>query len=62
MTEPTAKTPIEWAALACDTLMAKFRAEGLPPAGRFHRHPDVFPPGMERCREQTRDPRYFSYV
>lgn len=60
--ETTARLPIDWAKLACDTLMKKFRAEELPPVGRFHYHQGVFLLGMERCWEQTRDPRYLAYV
>ena len=56
------QTPIEWAELACDTLMAKFPAKDLPPAGHFHYHQGVFLLGLQRCWEQDRRKDYFTYL
>jgi unsaturated rhamnogalacturonyl hydrolase len=62
MSEQTKKSPIEWAECACDTLMAKFKAEELPPVGRFHYHQGVFLLGMQRCWEQDHNKKYFDYM
>ncbi len=54
-------TPLNWSELACDTLMKKYRAEELPPAGHFHYHQGVFLLGMQRCWEQNHKEKYFHY-
>lgn len=59
-TEPN-KTPLQWGELACDTLMTKFQAKDLPPAGRFHYHQGVFLLGMEKCYDQNGEEKYFQY-
>ena len=59
---PQPKTPIGWAELACDTLMAKFQARDLPPVGHFHYHQGVFLLGLQRCWEQDRRQDYFQYL
>lgn len=56
------QTPIAWAEAACDTMMKKFEAKDLPPAGRFHYHHGVFLLGMLRCWEQDRRPQYLNYI
>ncbi len=56
------KTPLKWGELACDTLMAKFDAKDLPPAGRFHYHQGVFLSGMEKCFEQNKKDKYYTYI
>ena len=35
-------TALDYAKMACDTLMKKFDAPDLPPKGRFHYHQGVF--------------------
>lgn len=55
-------TPLEWAEAACNTMMAKFQAEDLPPVGRFHYHQGVFLLGMQRCWKQDGNQRYFDYI
>ncbi|MBD8068759.1 glycoside hydrolase family 105 protein [Bacillus sp. PS06] len=54
-------TPIQWAQKACDTLMANFEAEMLPPE-RFHYHQGVFLSGMEKCWRQTKEEKYYEYI
>ncbi|MCV9885844.1 glycoside hydrolase family 88/105 protein [Metabacillus halosaccharovorans] len=61
--EPSNKTltPIQWAEKACETLMAKFEPELLPPE-RFHYHQGVFLSGMEKCWRQTNKNKYYDYI
>ncbi|PMC34342.1 glycoside hydrolase 105 family protein [Bacillus sp. UMB0899] len=54
-------TPLEWAEKACETLMAKFEPELLPPE-RFHYHQGVFLSGMEKCWRQTNKSKYYEYM
>lgn len=46
----------------CETMMATFEPENLPPAGHFHYHQSVFLDGMYRVYEITKDERYFEYI
>lgn len=62
MTTVKNKTPLQWGELACDTLMAKFEAKDLPPAGHFHYHQGVFLSGMEHCWRQNNEDKYFNYI
>ncbi|BCJ93957.1 unsaturated rhamnogalacturonyl hydrolase YteR [Anaerocolumna cellulosilytica] len=62
MTTVREKTPLYYGELACDTLMAKYRPEELPPKGRFHYHQGVFLSGMEQCYFQNRDEKYYNYI
>ncbi|MFB9328308.1 glycoside hydrolase family 105 protein [Paenibacillus aurantiacus] len=55
------RSPIEWAEKACETLMAKFEPEELPPE-RFHYHQGVFLSGMTKCWQQTGIDRYYDYM
>lgn len=57
----TALSPIEWAQLACETLMKKYEPEQLPP-DRFHYHQGVFLSGMEKCWRETAKPEYYDYI
>ncbi|WP_078431095.1 glycoside hydrolase family 88/105 protein [Metabacillus halosaccharovorans] len=61
--EPSNKTltPIQWAEKACETLMAKFEPELLPPE-RFHYHQGVFLSGMEEYWRQTNKSKYYDYI
>ncbi|WP_078544623.1 glycoside hydrolase family 88/105 protein [Litchfieldia alkalitelluris] len=54
-------TPIGWAEKGCETLMAKFEPEQLPPE-RFHYHQGVFLSGMEKCWRQTQNDKYYNYL
>ncbi|WP_099470033.1 glycoside hydrolase family 88/105 protein [Konateibacter massiliensis] len=56
------KTPLQWGELACDTLIAKFEAKNLPPAGHFHYHQGVFLLGMEQCLNQNGGEKYAGYI
>ncbi|MGB8451064.1 MAG: glycoside hydrolase family 88 protein [Anaerocolumna sp.] len=62
MTLVNSKTPLQWGELACDTLMTKYKAAELPPAGRFHYHQGVFLLGMEKCFKQNKKDKYFTYI
>ncbi|MDR2504586.1 MAG: glycoside hydrolase family 88 protein [Oscillospiraceae bacterium] len=53
---------IDYAKASCDTMMRKFEAAKLPPAGRFHYHQGVFLSGMTETYKQCRDERYFNYM
>ncbi len=46
----------------CETLMKKFDAEKLPPAGQFHYHQGVFLAGVLETWKLTGDRRYFNYT
>ncbi|GIO14375.1 unsaturated rhamnogalacturonyl hydrolase YteR [Cohnella xylanilytica] len=54
-------SPIQWAELACEALMAKFEPEKLPP-DRFHYHQGVFLSGMEKCWRITGKSLYYEYI
>ncbi|HWJ77112.1 MAG TPA: glycoside hydrolase family 88 protein [Niallia sp.] len=54
-------SPLQWAEKACETLMAKFDPEQLPPE-RFHYHQGVFLSGMEKCWRLTKKDQYFEYI
>lgn len=54
--------PVEYAKMACDTLMRKFKPEVLPPEGHFHYHQGVFLSGMEKTYRLTGDENYFRYI
>jgi unsaturated rhamnogalacturonyl hydrolase len=55
-------TPLQYAEKACDTLMAKFEAENLPPVGRFHYHQGVFLSGMQKCYFEDKNEKYYEYI
>ncbi|WP_299095215.1 glycoside hydrolase family 88 protein [uncultured Metabacillus sp.] len=55
------RNPIQWAEKACETLMAKFEPELLPPE-RFHYHQGVFLSGMEKVWRLTQKDQYFNYI
>lgn len=61
-TEKQQYTALQWAEKACDTLMAKFEPEALPPQGRFHYHQGVFLLGMERCWRASKEDKYYEYI
>jgi len=56
------RTPLEWAAAACDSIMSAYKPGELPPAHRWHYHQGVFLCGMELLWEVGQDPRYDSYI
>ena len=53
---------IYYAKKLCDTMMRKFNAAQLPPAGKFHYHQGVFLSGMINTYEVCKDERYFEYM
>lgn len=55
-------TPLQWAEKACDTLMAKFEPENLPPFERFHYHQGVFLLGMQNCFKENHKEKYYNYL
>jgi len=54
--------PLELAELACTTMMKKFDAEKLPPAGHFHYHQGVFLSGFEQTYLNTGKKEYSDYI
>jgi len=55
------KTPLDYAKAACDSLMAAFTPEELPPAGRWHYHQGIFLEGMLQVWKLTGDHAYLQY-
>lgn len=55
-------TALEYAKMACDTMMKKFAPEDLPPKGRFHYHQGVFLSGMQKTWRLCQEDKYFSYL
>lgn len=56
------KKPIDYGVLACDTMMRTYRAEELPPVGRFHYHQGVFLSGMYQIYQLVKDEKYLTYI
>ena len=55
-------TPLQYAQMACDTLMRKFAPEDLPPKAHFHYHQGVFLSGLERTYRLCGDEKYKNYI
>ncbi|WP_374931197.1 glycoside hydrolase family 88/105 protein [Neobacillus driksii] len=56
------KTPLDWGKAACDSLMATYTPEKLPPEGRWHYHQGVFLYSMLQLNEQVGREDYFKYI
>jgi len=57
------RSPLEWGAAACDTIMDTYTPEELPPALRWHYHQGVFLCGMEKLMEiGGHEPRFDRYI
>ncbi len=56
------KTALDYARLACDTLMRKFAPEALPPRRHFHYHQGVFLSGMHKTCLLSGDEKYRGYI
>ncbi len=56
------KTALDYARMACDTMMMKFQPESLPPVRHFHYHQGVFLSGMYETYLLCGDERYFDYI
>ena len=54
--------PITLARQTCDTMMRRFAAADLPPAGHFHYHQGVFLSGVYKTYELTGEEKYFHYM
>lgn len=54
MTDGYAKSPMEWARAACDSIMSQYTPMELPPAGRWHYHQGVFYAGWKCFGKLTR--------
>ncbi|XEC93571.1 glycoside hydrolase family 105 protein [Paenibacillus tarimensis] len=54
-------TPLHWAKAACDSLMARFRPEQLPPENRWHYHQGIFLQGMLEVWKRAGDEKYLRY-
>jgi unsaturated rhamnogalacturonyl hydrolase len=61
-TDRYAKSPMEWARAACDSIVSQYTPMELPPAGRWHYHQGVFLCGMEMLWEAEKDDRYDAYI
>lgn len=55
-------TALDYARLACDTLMRKFTSKELPPKGRFHYHQGVFLSGMQKTYRICQEEKYCNYL
>jgi len=55
-------TNVDYAKLACKTLMDKFQAQDLPPINHFHYHQGVFLLGMYQLYKITKDEKYLNYI
>ncbi|MCD8390645.1 MAG: glycoside hydrolase family 88 protein [Firmicutes bacterium] len=53
---------IDYARLCVDSVMARTRAEDLPPADRFHYHQGVFLAGVEQIYNITGEEKYREYI
>ena len=56
------KRPLFYAKASVETMMRIFKAEDLPPRGRFHYHQGVFLSGVYKTYQACGDERYFQYV
>ena len=56
------KRPLFYAKASVETMMRRFKAEDLPPRGRFHYHQGVFLSGVYKTYQACGDERYFQYV
>lgn len=54
--------PIDYAKMACDTIMRKYTVEELPIPKKFHYHQGVFLSGMERTYLSVKDEKYNQYI
>ncbi|KAB8137591.1 glycoside hydrolase 105 family protein [Gracilibacillus oryzae] len=55
------RSALDWAKLACDTLMNQYEPVKLPPADRWHYHQGVFLCGMHDVWQRTGEQKYFDY-
>lgn len=55
-------TALEYAKMACDTMMETWRAEELPPKGHFHYHQGVFLSGVQKIYGLTGEEKYYQYA
>ncbi|MFC4402706.1 glycoside hydrolase family 88/105 protein [Gracilibacillus xinjiangensis] len=55
------RNALDWAQLACDTLMNQYEPVKLPPSDRWHYHQGVFLCGMHDVWELTGEQKYFDY-
>ena len=53
---------IDYAKMACDTMMDSFALEKLRPLRRFHYHQGVFLSGMEKVYLATGEEKYYNYI
>lgn len=53
---------IDYAIVACNTMMRKYEPAKLPPAGHFHYHQGVFLAGMQKIYHITGDDKYYHYM
>ena len=53
---------LDYAKLCCDSMMKRFDAPALPPAGRFHYHQGVLLSGFEYTWKNSGDDKYLTYI
>ena len=53
---------LEYACLACDTMMSRYSAKELPPEHKFHYHQGVFLSGMMNTYKVCGSEKYYNYV
>lgn len=56
-----AVTPLHWAQAACDSLMARYLPQELPPKNRWHYHQGIFLHGMLQVWSRTGNEAYRNY-
>ena len=55
-------SPIDYAVMAVETMMRKFKAKDLPPIKHFHYHQGVFLSGVYRTYLLSKNEEYFNYM
>lgn len=55
-------TPLQWAQAACDSLMARYTPEQLPPENRWHYHQGIFLHGMLQVWKRNGEEAYLQYT
>lgn len=56
------RTPLQWAEAACDSLIARYLPEQLPPENRWHYHQGIFLHGMLQAWRRNGNEAYLRYA
>ncbi|MDQ0061444.1 glycoside hydrolase family 88/105 protein [Paenibacillus harenae] len=62
ITDKESTAPLEWAQAACDSIVARYSPEQLPPAGRWHYHQGIFLHGMLQVWSKGGNDAYYDYA